>query len=295
LCCLLGSFVHVLSKEKVWGVGVDEDGNQQKVRQDSPGFGASSFEELQKQAEKRNQMGGAFDFEGLGDLMQGMDLGDLDGLAKMMEGMDLESLGSLMEDSKGYMEQLMDTPEVQQLLNDPDLLMAQLKDNPMFADNEELLKLFDSDEFKDPEKLKETVKQGLDAIGEWGQGLADVMKGLGDQDPNELMKLYGELMKDLDPSALEELQGLLTDETKLTEAAQQMGDVFKEMQDAFKDPAKIVEMQEALLNDPDLKNSPFFNTPEMKELLENPVKLAEYMQETLGGAQDWLNQAEAAA
>mmetsp|Transcript_19012 Transcript_19012/g.23965 ORF Transcript_19012/g.23965 Transcript_19012/m.23965 type:complete len:283 (+) Transcript_19012:86-934(+) len=272
LCCLLGSFVHVLSKEKVWGVGVDEDGNQQKVRQDSPGFGASSFEELQKQAEKRNQMGGAFDFEGLGDLMQGMDLGDLDGLAKMMEGMDLESLGSLMEDSKGYMEQLMDTPEVQQLLNDPDLLMAQLKDNPMFADNEELL-----------------------AIGEWGQGLADVMKGLGDQDPNELMKLYGELMKDLDPSALEELQGLLTDETKLTEAAQQMGDVFKEMQDAFKDPAKIVEMQEALLNDPDLKNSPFFNTPEMKELLENPVKLAEYMQETLGGAQDWLNQAEAAA
>ncbi|CAM9217867.1 unnamed protein product [Heterosigma akashiwo] len=222
------AFLQLVQSQKFFGVDVDD----QK--------GGSTFQELQEQA----KAGGG----GLGDL-------DLGGL---MEGLGDVDFGALMAE-------MMQSPEMQEMLANPTALKEMISEIPFFQNEEmKMMSQYSSqmkELFSDPTKMA------------------------------EMQEMMAQLTGGVD---MEALQKLMTPEG-VAEASGELNSFFAEMQEQFKDPATLLKMQEEILNDPALRDSPFFNTPEMKELLDDPLKLAAYLQETLGGAQEWLGQAAAEA
>mmetsp|Transcript_34107 Transcript_34107/g.53735 ORF Transcript_34107/g.53735 Transcript_34107/m.53735 type:complete len:262 (+) Transcript_34107:59-844(+) len=245
------AFLQLVQSQKFFGVDVDD----QK--------GGSTFQELQEQA----KAGGG----GLGDL----DLGAL------MEGLGDVDFGALMAE-------MMQSPEMQEMLANPTALKEMISEIPFFQ-NEEMKKVLDSEEFNDPEKLKAMLDQNLEMMSQYSSQMKELFS-----DPTKMAEMQ-EMMAQLTGGVdMEALQKLMTPEG-VAEASGELNSFFAEMQEQFKDPATLLKMQEEILNDPALRDSPFFNTPEMKELLDDPLKLAAYLQETLGGAQEWLGQAAAEA
>jgi len=274
LVLLILSTLNIAFAQKVWGVDVEKE-EKKKARQDTGSFGSSSFEELQRKAELMNQgRGSGMGLEGLGAL-------------DSLKNMDLSSLAEFMSGGTDFLAELMQMPEVQEMLQNPDALKEQLLKTPLFANNPALMDYLDTDEMKDPEKLKETVNKGLKALEEFGSEFQKLASN-----PELMASALEEAMKNLDSDSIKQLTELITNPEK---AASDLGLMFDDLKNTLTDPGKMMEVRDTIMNDPELSSSPFFNTPEMKELLEDPEKFSEYVQKALGGAQDWLEEAEVKA
>ena len=97
-------------------------------------------------------------------------------------------------------ESLMDSPEMEEMLANPELLKATIKNNPLInaipGASEQVEALLQSDAFNDPAQLKQAMRQGVDAMkavgSEFGSQLGAQMK-LAQQNP-EAFKAQMEAM-----------------------------------------------------------------------------------------------------
>lgn len=117
-------------------------------------------------------------------------------------------LGDVGANMAGMWEELLDSPEMEQMLADPELLAATIKNNPLIgaipgaADQVEAL--LASDTFKDPAKLREAMKTGVEAMSavgaEFGKQLGATME-LAQKDPAAFQKQMAEAVAQLVPGA----------------------------------------------------------------------------------------------
>mmetsp|Transcript_24029 Transcript_24029/g.74043 ORF Transcript_24029/g.74043 Transcript_24029/m.74043 type:complete len:263 (+) Transcript_24029:61-849(+) len=125
------------------------------------------------------------------------------------------SASDLLDSAFDQWESLMETPEVQALLADPDAMKAAIKDNPLMANLPGVDAMLDSETFQDPEKFKDAMHQGMQSFKTMSK---DVAGALGEQfqqlldDPAKLQATVSDAMKmlgnlgDTDPADL--LKGL---------------------------------------------------------------------------------------
>jgi len=122
----------------------------------------------------------------------------------------------------------------------------------------------------------------------WASGISNMMAQLGEEDPLELFKMYGELMSEINPEAFLELEQMLQSGADVAETVEyvksQMEKVLKNIKVALQDSDVLKEMQVAVQNDPALADNPFFKTPEVQALLKldaptDPVATSESLVE----------------
>jgi len=235
-----------------------------KARRD-PRAAPPSMEELMGQmagggmAELMNQMAGG-DLE---KMMKGLGGGNMNELMKGLGDLGDMDLGTMMKEGMGMWKGMLDSPEMQTMLEDPDQmreLMAPFIEM-MGGDKEKLEEVL-----ADPTKLKESMDVGLNTMSE--------LFG----DPEKLKDLAGEMLKGLDPSTRDKVEKLASgDENALTEVLAEIDPdgSLNEMMTALSDPSKLgdpnflAEIQEKLMANKDYAD--FAN----KFLAENPEMAAE--------------------
>ena len=165
-------------------------------------------------------------------------------------------------------ESLMDSPEMEEMLANPELLKATIKNNPLInaipGASEQVEALLASDAFNDPDQLKQAMRQGVDAMkavgSEFGSQLGEQMK---------LAQANPEAFKQQMEAMMSQLAGGPEQGAALMEAA-------KGMWDGSADPAQM----EALSKLPGMEA---LSDPEaMKAQMEQLQKMMG-QQQALGG------------
>jgi len=118
------------------------------------------------------------------------------------------ALGDVGANMAGMWEELMDSPEMEQMLADPELLAATIKNNPLIGAipgaAEQVEAMLASDTFKDPAKLREAMKTGVEAMSavgaEFGKQLGATME-LAAKDPAAFQKQMADAVAQLIPGA----------------------------------------------------------------------------------------------
>jgi len=129
---------------------------------------------------------GAGEYKRLHDLLS---TGDDEAIEKSFEGM-----GDMWEN-------LMDSPEMAQMLADPELLKKSIRENPLInmipGAQDQINAIMDSPAFSDPEQLAKAMRQGVDAMkavgDEFGKHFGDQMK-LAKEDPEKFSKQMADAM-----------------------------------------------------------------------------------------------------
>lgn len=226
------------------------------------GDGGSTFSEVQELAKEQYEDGGdktGLDMLGqLGDLAN-MDMSELEKLveeamkdpeaAKMfsefgqqmesayeqLQGMDEETLGENIAEAMKMFE---DDDALSNILGDKDKMLDQLAGSGMI----------------DADKLEE-YKTNPDKL---------------ETDVREAMKQMGELVKD--PTYIKQMSEILTNPGDYLETLKEsFGGASEEMSAMLDNDEKIEEARLQLLENPDLLG-PMFSTPEMQEMLKDPLK-----------------------
>ena len=156
------------------------------------------------------------------------------------------------EDLSAAMAEVMESPEMQAMLNDPASMLEQMRGSGMVAD--EVL-----DEYiKNPAKYEKELEKMT-------QEIKNVLS-----DPKTMNEMMG-MMK--------EVTDVLADPKKLEEAMMDIAKEMEEWETTLSDDDKIEEARLKLLDSPDLSSNPkvagVFNTKEMKEIINDPVKWRE--------------------
>ena len=178
--------------------------------------GADNNEEVDEM-EKMTESGGEPD---MAALMKG--LGDL-------ENMDL---GTIMQQGMGMWKEMLGSPEMQEMMNNPDQMRELMTP---FVDKSKLEEML-----ADPGNLKKSMNEGIDAMQE-------LMS-----DPNKIQELADSMMETLDPATKEKIQKLASgDEAALNEMMAEVdpsGELSTLLSDPSKlnDPASLQKIQEAL-------------------------------------------------
>uniref|UniRef100_A0A7S2RE23 Uncharacterized protein n=1 Tax=Rhizochromulina marina TaxID=1034831 RepID=A0A7S2RE23_9STRA len=180
-------------------------------------------------------------FARMNELAAGMhENGGLD-MAEMMKA--LESFGEqdltqVLSEGMGMWKDMLDSPEVQQMLGDPEQMRAAML--PFVeAFGGDVSKLDEA--LQDPTKLKESMVQGIDAMQELFSS------------PEKMQELAAEFMNNLDPATKGQLERLGSgDMSAITEA---LGDIvggeqqMQELAEMLNNPEKLNQMASELLGE----------------------------------------------
>jgi len=179
-------------------------------------------------AEMLKGLGGG-DMAGMAEMLKG--IGGGEGLEAMMKGLEGQDMGALMQQGMGMWKQMLDSPDMQAVLSNPDQMREMMLPfvEMMGGDMAKLEEVL-----ADPEKLKSSMNEGLETMTELISNptkmkeVADTM--LQSLDPATRSKVerlasgddavMAELLADIDPDgALKELVAGLTDPAKLADPA----------------------------------------------------------------------------
>lgn len=237
--------------------------------------GAASFEELNKLAAERAEGGAAGGMAGLEDMLG--DLGGMD-LGALMEGLDPNTLQELiaegMKDPKiqemmngmqGAMDELlnMDSEQLKtQMAEAMNMLTSMDMQQNIIDQQEQVLSMMEAQGTATPEEIAEYranpekfAEKMTEAFGQMKEIFSDP-KAL--DEVVQMMKGFGELMSD--PKG----------------AMSKLGSV---LQDALADDDKIEEARLQLLSDPSAAGVANFDSEEMQDILNDPVKWKKSVQE----------------
>ena len=157
-------------------------------------------------------VGGDGSSNALADMMKG--LGDIDGM----------DMGAMMQQGMGMWKEMLNSPEMQEMLSDPKQmreLMAPFVDM-MGGDKAKL-----EEALADPEALKKSMNQGIDAM-------ADLVA-----DPKSIKELTDGIMDALDSDTKEKLKKLVSgDETAIKDMLAEVNP-SGEWQELISDPSKL--------------------------------------------------------
>lgn len=247
------------------------------------GAAAASFEELNKMAaerqtadEKKVVVGG-----GLGNMMGGMDLGDMD-LGALMKDLDPDTLQELVKEG-------MKDPQLQEMFSG----MQGAMDELLNMDSEQLkVQMAEAMEMLTSTDMQSNIldqKDDVLALME-AQGTA-TPEEIADYRANpekfqaEMDKAFGQ-MKEMfnDPEALDGVVEMMTGfRDIMQDPAAAMSKLGGVLQDALADDEKIEEARLQLLNDPSTAGnqamSDMFGSEEMQEILKDPKKWKKSVQE----------------
>mmetsp|Transcript_1358 Transcript_1358/g.1851 ORF Transcript_1358/g.1851 Transcript_1358/m.1851 type:complete len:270 (-) Transcript_1358:134-943(-) len=223
--------------KKFFGVDVEEE---QRKRE-----GKGSFEELQDIA--RQMQDGSGGLEGLADMFGGV---DMDGLFNTPE------LQELFNNPDKVMDII--TQSMEELKNDPETMQELLKANPLLQGNPMVDELL-----QDPQKIAEAMDQFTDIV----------------KNPEKLSAIYDDMFKDLDFDKLvDEL------DPKAMELLEQLGTgdelaISKTLEEMLSDPIKIEEGRQTLLQNPEMLKDPMmqamYGTEDLESIVNDPVKWGE--------------------
>jgi len=186
------------------------------------------------------------------------DMGDVD-MGAAMEQMQtaMAELAKMSpEELANSMAEVMQSPEIQEMLNDPTAMLKQMKGSGLVDDAQ-------IDEYlANPQKYEKEMKQMTE----------------------EMMKVFS------DPSAMAEIANMMTsvgdmlaDPEKIQEALIDIASELEDWETALSDDEKIEEARLQLLSDPDLAGNPalksVFDTKEMREMINDPKKWRKQVKE----------------
>lgn len=141
----------------------------------------------------------------------GDDLTDFARLNSIVEGLQTGGGGDDANPLAGMgamWDEMMDSPEMAAMLNDPELLKATIKNNPLLSAipgvGDQVDALLESDTFKDPAQLREAMKVGMEAFktmgDEFGAELGKQME-LMQANPEAFQKNMADALAQLVPGA----------------------------------------------------------------------------------------------
>jgi len=167
-----------------------------------------------------------------------------------LKGM-MEGLGNMQDNP--MLKGLMDSPELAQLMSDPEALLNSMKDNPMLKglmqDNPEMAKMM-----SDPEAMQEKLRDVTKLMAsEEGQGMAKKM--------------------------MEEMQSVLTDPEKLMQGLEQLSS-----NPELAGMANMVPGLREVMDDPVAMREQVQKTAEMFQKLQDPEAMQEALA-SMGGAE----------
>lgn len=217
--------------------------------------------------ELMNQMAGG----GMAELMKGMagsggaDMGELMKSLGNLGGGDMD-LGSMMQQGMGMWKEMLDSPDMQEMLNNPDQMREMMLPfvNMMGGDVGKL-----DEVLADPAMLKESMTTGLETMTELFS------------DPKQMEKMASQMLKGLDPQTRDTVERLASgDEGVLTEMLAgidpdgSLKDMMADLSDPSKlaDPTFLAEMQKKLLDNSNLAGFAekfVAENPEMAQELES--------------------------
>jgi hypothetical protein len=179
---------------------------------------------------------------GMAEMMKGLGGGDVAELMKNMEGMDM---GAMMQQGMGMWKDMLDTPEMQDMMNDPNQMREMMLPfvEMMGGDVAKL-----DEVLADPAKLKTSMNEGL-------QTMSDLFS-----DPKQMEAMASQMLEGLDPKTRSTVERLASgDEGVLSELLAEVDPdgtleaMVKDLADPAKlsDPNFLAEMQRQLLDNPD--------------------------------------------
>ncbi|GMH81489.1 hypothetical protein TrVE_jg13929 [Triparma verrucosa] len=238
----------------------------------------SAFEKAQESAQKGGVASGlsGMDASALGDmdldaLMASLSPEEVAQMEQLMKDMGDVDMGAAMDQMQAAMQELakmspeelansmaevMQSPEIQDMLNDPATMLQQMKGSGLMDDAQ-------IDEYlANPKKYEKEMKQMT----------------------SEMMKVFS------DPSAMAEIATMmsgigemLADPEKMQEALMDIAAELEDWETALSDDEKIEEARQQLLKDPDLAENPalasVFDTKEMREIINDPKKWRKQVKE----------------
>ncbi|TFJ87451.1 hypothetical protein NSK_000804 [Nannochloropsis salina CCMP1776] len=220
------------------------------------------------------------------DVQGGLSFDDMQKIAKhsggkeelnpfdMLKAMDLD-IGDL--DMKSVVEEAMNSPEIQAMMDDPVLLKKALRESPLFENLPGLEKILEKPEFDDPEKLKELFQKGMDEFKEVSDTILDMV-----DDEGKREEVMAELLKNLDPSEQRKVKALLAGEDDaIEEAAANLAEIFagmgNELKRSLDDPEKMENARKNFLENEEWLNT--FEDPDLRAAASDPDKWKDIMRE----------------
>jgi predicted CopG family antitoxin len=238
-----------------------EEGNKGFKNLDAQDFEMSgvNFEELQKMAEE---------YEKFAEVMPSLYGGDA------LDGFDFDNLSD--EDISQWFDELMNTPEVQAMMENPDLILDVMKDNKLLDDPLVQQALLENPDLLEGDNLKKMFSEGMDALKSVSSTLIDAIK-----EPEKLQEQLDQLMEAADPEAKDMYRKLLSgDEEALNEAMAKFDSVLKESKDellkVLGSSEAIEEARQKLLSDPELAY--LVQNGLLEDLIKDPERWLEAVQ-----------------
>ena len=233
----------------------DEGSFQQLDAQDFEMNGVD-FEELQRLAEE---------YEKYSDIMPSLYGGDALG------DFDFSNLSD--EDINQWFDEMMNTPEVQAMMENPQLILDVMKESNLLDDPLVKQALLDNPDLLEEDNLKKLFEEGMGHLKEASTHLADAIK-----DPEKLKAHLDTMMEAADPEAKDLYGKLLSgDPDSLNEAIAKFDEVLKNSQEEllkiFGDPEAIEEARQKLLNDPELAY--LVQNGLLEDIVKDPTKWRE--------------------
>mmetsp|Transcript_20971 Transcript_20971/g.67559 ORF Transcript_20971/g.67559 Transcript_20971/m.67559 type:complete len:273 (-) Transcript_20971:428-1246(-) len=158
---------------------------------------------VQKEEEEEGSAAlGETDFARLNKLVEGL---QQQGGASSSVG---ETASGLLDQAFEQWETLMETPEVKELLSDPEAMKEAIKSNPLMQNLPGVEAMLDSETFADPAKFKEAMHQGIQTFKSVSKDVASEMGAQFQQllaDPEKLQNVVADALGALgldDPSQL---------------------------------------------------------------------------------------------
>lgn len=193
---------------------------------------------------------------------------EADAASQKADGADLSALHDMLSAGTGddaanpyagmgdMWEGLMDSPEMAQILADPDLLKKSIMNNPLISAipgaKEQVEAIMASDAFNDPDQLQKAMRAGVDAMksvsNDFGAAMGEQMK-LAQEDPAAFQKQMAEAMSqfmgDGDPAqAMAQAQALFGGSEADPEYLKKLAEVPG--MEKLADPAAMKASMEAL-------------------------------------------------
>jgi len=169
------------------------------------------------------------------------------------------------------MENMMDNPDFQKTMTLENI--RSMFEKMGLSDNPDIAKLFESDEFSNPEVLKATIVEGIRSMKTYSSQLADLLS-----DPDQVAMLLEQLpseMKEVVQSLLSgDMSGLKDIVAKLPGLSRAQKRMLTSMLDSQTDPTQVNSAVSELLGDPDqveAARQQMLENPAMAEMLGVPL------------------------
>ena len=256
---VLMAIVSMTDARGIWGAKRRRD-EADEVEVESDGETLDGFEASRRKFESRRQNAGspaARAASRVGSVAPG-------------GGLQMPSRDQIMLAVDAYidvMESMIGNPEFEKVMTVENI--KSIFENFGLSENPEISKLFESDEFSNPEVLKATVIEGIRSMKEYSSQIADMLS-----DPNQVAALLEQLPEEFKEMAKSlmtgDMSGVKDFITKLPGLNRSQKKMLTAMLDSRSDPSKVGSAVSELLGDPDQVEAA------RQQMLENPT-MAEMM------------------